>query len=143
MKTYVKTLLIALLLIVSVTMLVWGVSELPYFNKSVPQFEFVARADATPVQEVKKEVKKEKELIPQEYREGYETFSQQAKELRWELYKSDMNMSVGRSWYDSVLREVRELRSENMKLKKQLQSARDYLERLPKPVYVSDITGKV
>ena len=86
----------------------------------------------------------EKELTPQDYKAGYEDAAQQVKTLQWELYHSDRFITIGRTWYNAVLEEVRELRRENTAVKKQLQTARDYLEHLsPKPVYISDITGKM
>jgi hypothetical protein len=70
-------------------------------------------------------------------------YQQQVKTLQQELFRSDMFVTVGRKWFAAVLNEVRELRRENTTTKKALQTARDYLERLPKPVYISDISGKI
>lgn len=81
------------------------------------------------------------ELTKEQYKQAYEEKTVQVKELQWELYRSDQFITIGRKWYQNLVEETRELRKENTGLKKQLQSARDYLEM--KGVFLSDITNKV
>ena len=81
------------------------------------------------------------ELTKEQYQQAYEEKVEQVKKLKWQLYNSDRYMSIGKAWYDELLKEVRELRRDNTGLEKQLHTARNYLEA--KGIYINDITGKI
>jgi hypothetical protein len=85
----------------------------------------------------------DKPVTTAEYKEGFEKAIEKMVSVERALYRSDMVLSVGRHMYGTLLEEVRQLRKENTIQKKQLQSARDYLERLNPPAYISDITGTI